>query len=97
MMTPPVGKSGPGMTCMRSSTGTCGLSRKQYDGCTDLAEVMGRHLRRHPDSDTVGAVDQEVRDLRGEDGRFLQGFVVVGDERHCLLIEVLQERLGDTG
>ena len=42
------------------------------DGCTDLAEVVRRHLGRHPDCDTVGPVDEEVRDLRGEDGRFFQ-------------------------
>ena len=62
-----------------------------------LPEVVGEHVRRHADGNPARAVHEEVRDLRREHERLLEGLVEVGGKRHRLLLQVLQELLGGTG
>ena len=62
-------------------------------GVDDLAEVMRRDVRGHPDGDPRRAVDQQVRQLGREDRRLLLRPVVVRDEVDGLLVDV-GEHLG---
>ena len=41
------------------------------DGVDDLAQVVRRDVGRHADRDAGGAVDQQVREARRQDGRLL--------------------------
>ena len=61
----------------------------------DLAEVVRRDVRGHADRDAGAAVDQQVRDLRREDGRLLLRPVVVVDEVDGLLVDVGEHLAGD--
>ena len=53
---------------------------------------MRRNTGRHPDGDTVGTVDQEVRCLGGEDRRLEVSLVVGGDIVDRVEFEVFQQR-----
>ena len=59
----------------------------------DLAQVMRRHRRRHPDRDAARAVDQQVGELAGKHPRLLVLLVVVGLEIDRVELDVL-EHLG---
>ena len=61
-------------------------------GLHDLAEVVRRHVRRHADGDAARAVDEQVRERGGQDGRLLQRVVVVGHEVDGVLVEAGHER-----
>ena len=63
-------------------------------GLHDLAEVVRRHVRRHADGDAARAVDEQVRERGGQDGRLLQRVVVVGDEVDGVLVEAGDQRQG---
>ena len=63
----------------------------------DLAEVVGRDVRGHPDGDARRAVDEQVRQLRREDRRLLLRPVVVRDEVDGLLVDVGQHLGRDRG
>jgi hypothetical protein len=56
-------------------------------GADDLDEVVRRHVRRHPDGDPAGAVDQQVREGGRQHLRLGQLVVVVGDEVDRVLVE----------
>ena len=58
-------------------------------------EVVGRHVGGHPDGYAGGPVDQQVRDARGQDGRFLQGVVKIQLVVHGLLLDVREHLIGD--
>ena len=53
-----------------------------------LPEIVGRNVRRHADGDAGGAVQEQQRDPRRQDGRLLQGFVVVRREIDGVLLQV---------
>ena len=58
-----------------------------------LGEVVRRDLRRHADRDALGAVHEEVRELRGQDGRLLERAVVGQRPVDGLLVDVVAEHL----
>ncbi len=58
----------------------------------DLDEVVRGHVRRHADRDAGRAVDQQVRERRGQHVGLLELSVVVGDEVDDVLVEILGER-----
>jgi hypothetical protein len=60
----------------------------------DLAQVVGRDVRRHADRDAGRAVHQQVRQRGGEDRRLGRRLLVVGGEVDRVLLDVLQELLG---
>jgi hypothetical protein len=60
-----------------------------------LAEVVRRDVGRHPYRNTGGPVDQQVRDLAGQDRRLLLLTVVVGDEVDGFLVDVRQQLASD--
>jgi hypothetical protein len=54
----------------------------------DLAQVVRRDVGRHAHSDAGRAVDQQVGEARGQDGRLLGATVVVGTEVDGVLVDV---------
>ncbi len=70
----------------------------ERDGPVDhLPEVMGRDVGRHADGDASGAVEEQKRYLRRQDGRLLHRFVVVGHEIDGIFLQISEELLGDPG
>src|SRR5882672_7494781 len=62
------------------------------DRLHDFAEIVRGDVRRHAHRDARRAIDDQVREAGGEDGRFLQTVVEVGDEDNGVLVDVLQHR-----
>ncbi len=60
-----------------------------------LAQVVRRDVRRHPDRDSRGAVDEQVGEARGEHQRFAARAVVVRHEVDRVHVEVAQHLGGD--
>ena len=58
---------------------------------------MRRHVGRHADGDAGRAVDEQVREGRGQHRRLLELAVVVRDEVHDVFVEVLREGEGGWG
>ncbi len=96
-MKAPVGKSGPLIAFRRSAMEASGVVDQQLDRLGHLAEVVGRNVGGHAHGDAAGAVDQEVGDLGGEDGRLLEPVVEVGLEVDGVLVDVLQHGDRDPG
>ena len=94
---PPVGKSGPGMISISSSTVTSGLVDEPDEAVADLAQVVRRDLGGHADGDAVGAVDQQVGKLAGQDQRLAVLAVVVVDEIDGVAFQVGQHLGADGG
>ena len=90
-----MGKSGP-WTCLRTSI-EAGLGvLHQFDGgVEDLGEVVGRDVGRHADGDAAGAVDDEIGNAGGQNGRLERGLVVVGSEVDGLHLDVGEQFAGD--
>ncbi len=61
----------------------------------DLAQVVRRDTRRHPDGDPPRAVDQKVGELPGQDPGLLVLLVVVGLEVDRVELDVLEHLRGD--
>ena len=94
-MIAPVGKSGP-LTCfIRSSTFASGLSISVTMRVDDLAEVVRRDVRRHPDRDAGAAVDEQVREPGRQDERLALRLVVVRAEVDGVGVELAQHLLGE--
>ena len=71
---------------------------EQGDTAVDhLAEIVRRDVGGHADRDTGGTVDQQIREARGQYGRFGLGLIVVGDEIDRILIEVRQQFVCQAG
>jgi hypothetical protein len=68
---------------------------QRVDSVADLVQVVRRDVGGHADRDAAGAVDKEVRQPGGEDGRLAQPTVVVVDEVDRLLLDVGQHLVGD--
>ena len=69
-----------------------GVLEHVQGGVDDLAEVVGRDVRRHADGDALGAVDEQVREAgRQDDGLHLVA-VVVRDEVDGPLVDAVQQR-----
>ena len=71
-----------------------GIVDEQLQAVHDLAQVVGRDVRRHADGDACRPVDQQFRHLRRQYGRLLEGLVVVRHEIDRFLVDVLQHGLG---
>ena len=66
-------------------------------GGDHLAEVVRRDVGRHADGDAAGAVDQNIGKARRQDLRLALGAVVIVDEGDRVLVEVLEQVIGDLG
>ena len=68
----------------------------EHEGAVyDLDHVVRRDVGRHADGDARGAVDEELREFRGEDGRFFLRAVVVVRKVDGFLVDVAQHEFGD--
>ena len=92
MISPPVGKSGPGTMSSSSSVADVGPVDQRQAGVDDFAEVVRRDVGGHAHGDAAGAVDQQVGDARGQDRRLLLLAVVVVLEVDRVLVEVGHDR-----
>ena len=63
----------------------------------DLAQVVGRDVRRHADGDTLAAVDEQVRETAGQDMGLLLGLVKVGVPVDGVFFNVGQHLAGHLG
>ena len=59
-------------------------------GVADFAQVVRRDRRGHAHRDAVGAVDEQVGELRGQHGRLGPPLVVIGHEVDRVELDVLQ-------
>ena len=66
-------------------------------GVNHFAEVVGRDVGGHADRNTAGAVNEKIRNARGQDERLFFGFVEVGNEVDGFLLDVGEQFLGDLG
>ena len=64
-------------------------------GPANIAEIVRRNVGRHADRDAGDAVDEQIRELRGQDDRLLQRAVVIGPRRHGLLPKLGEEMIGN--
>ncbi len=96
-MMPPVGKSGPGMIRISSSMPSAGSSIKRDGGIDHLAQIVRRDIGRHADRDAAGAVGQEIGEARRQYCRLALGIVIVRLEVDRVLVEILEQRIGDLG
>ncbi len=90
LMIAAVGKSGPGMNCISSSTVSSGF-------VDHFTEVVRRNVGRHAHGNTAGAVDQQVGDARRHDRRDLLGAVIVRHPVHGFLVQVGQQLVCQLG
>ena len=67
---------------------------RRVDG---FAQVVGRNIRCHANSDAVRAIHQQVREARRQHRRLLQAFVVVRIPVDRFLFEVAQQLHGGLG
>ena len=72
-----------------------GPRQQPYGRGHDLTQVVRRHLGRHPYRDTVGPVDKQLRNGRGQNDRLLEPVVEVGFEVDGLLLDVTQQIRSD--
>ena len=61
-------------------------------GVANFPQIVRRNARRHPDRDSIRAVDQKIRHLRRQDRRFEIPLIVGRNEINGVEIQVLQER-----
>ena len=72
----------------KAVNGYLGLVDESNGGVNDLGQVMRWNVRGHADRDSGCAVDQEIREFSGEDGRLLERIVVVGLEVDGFSVDV---------
>ncbi len=56
---------------------------------------MRRNVGRHADRDTARAIDQQVGEARRKHGRFFTRTIVVLREIDSILVEIVEQRVGD--
>ena len=94
---PPVGKSGPRNDLGQLVDRDGGIADIGDAGVDHLAEIVRRDVGGHADSDAAGAIDEKVREARRQDRRLLHAPVIIVLEVDGLLVDVLEEMLGDLG
>ena len=71
------------------------LFDQQNGGFDDFAQVVRRDVGGHADGDAARAVDQQIRNARGQDDGFFARLVEVGNEIDGFFFEVGENFLGD--
>ena len=97
MILPPVGRSGPGMNRISSVRPASGWRIRCRRAWTTSTRLCGAQLVAMPDRDAGGAVDQQVGERGGQDGRLDVLAVVVGLEVDGVLVEPVGHRQGGGG
>ena len=99
-MEAPVGKSGPLMKRIRASaplasSASSGWSSRWTVASTTLGQVVGRDVGGHAHRDALAAVDQQVGEPGREHGRLGELTGVGVDEVDRLLVDPVQQSVGD--
>ena len=92
---PAVGKSGPWTNFQIFRELRVGIVDERDGGVDDLRQIVWRNFRRHADGDSVGAVDQQVRNARGKNVGLDFAAVVVGMEVDSVFVEIFKQRSGN--
>ncbi len=101
-MNPAVGKSGARHRFHQLAKLDIRVFDEHLDDVDDLAEIVRRHVGRHPDRDPRRSVDEQIGEGRRQHQRFRFGAVVVGaeidgfflDVPHHLVRELVEPDLG---
>ena len=72
-----------------------GIVDQRDAGVDHLAEIVRRDVGRHADRDAAGAVDQQIGEARRQHHRLALAAVVVGLEVDRVLVDVVEQRIGD--
>ena len=72
-----------------------GIVDQRDGGVDDFGEIVRRNFCGHADGDSVGAVDQKIRNARGKNVGLDFAAVVVGMEVDGLFVEVFEQRSGN--
>ena len=72
-----------------------GIVDQAADAVDDLAQVVGRDIGGHTNSDTAGTVDQQLGEAGGDDRRLLQLVIEVGVPLNGFLLDVSHHLFGD--
>ena len=72
-----------------------GIVDQRDGGVDDFGQIVRRNFRRHADGDSVGAVDQKIRNARGKNVGLDFAAVVVGMEVDGLFVEIFEQRGGN--
>jgi hypothetical protein len=68
---------------------------QRHAAIDDFGEIVRRDVGRHADGDAARAVDQQVREPRRQDGRFMFGAVIIVLEIDSFLVDVFQQFVRD--
>ena len=90
-MMPPVGKSGAGMILHQRLDRQIGVLDQRQRGVDHLAQVVRRNVGRHADGDAARAIDQHVREPRGQDRGFPVLAVVIVLKIDGILFDIGQQ------
>ena len=90
-MIPPVGKSGAGTIFHQARSITIGLFDQRQRGIDHFAQVMRRDVGGHADRDAARAIDQHVREARGQDRGFAVFAVIVSPEIDGIFVDICQQ------
>jgi hypothetical protein len=72
------------------------LVNEADQGIADLAEIVRWNTGSHADGDTIGTVDDQVREPAGQHGGFEPTTIVIGYHVHGVFVEVV-EHFGSDG
>ena len=89
---PPVGRSGPGTNRIRSSSVGVRVAIRCRAAAMTSPRLCGGHVGRHADRDAGGAVDEQVREGRGQDRGLLLLAVVVRPEVDDVLVDAVDHQ-----
>ena len=68
-----------------------------FAGSNNLGRVMRRDIGRHTHSDTIRAIDQQIRVFSRQYRWFQLCFIIVLSEFNCIFVDITQQTLGGTG
>ena len=81
----------PGHELLEALLRELGILDQRRRSREDLPKIMGRNVGRHSHGDPRTTVDEQVRHLSREHGRFFQAPIEVGREGDRLLFDVLEK------
>ena len=75
--------------------GGVGVGHKVDEAVAEFAQVVRRDVGGHAHGDALGAIEEQVGQLGGEDARLHRGVVVVRDEVDGVFVDVGEHLVGD--
>ena len=86
---------GSGQILHELANGSGGMFQQMHRGVHHFAQIVRRDVGGHADADTHAAVDQQVREFRGQDFRLDGVLVECRDHVDRILVDVRQQFLGE--